>query len=69
MRAIHTLVITIFCDDDTPDVLRGRVRHVADNSELTFTNVAELVNVLRWLLAQQTPNQSSDKNLLEEGES
>lgn len=63
----ETFILTLFCDPQRSEELRGRLRHVASNRETTFTSLEELIHLLRrppnhepaWW--EETPLQGEEK--------
>jgi hypothetical protein len=46
MRQRHAFLITLIADEAEPTVLRGRVRHVASETETAFTGAEQLIAFL-----------------------
>jgi hypothetical protein len=46
MRQRHTYLLVLIHDDAEPAVLRGRVRHVASETETAFTGAEQLIALL-----------------------
>lgn len=47
MRQRQTFILSLLVDDAEPSALRGRVRHVASETELLFSGADQLVAFLR----------------------
>ncbi|MBU0493451.1 MAG: hypothetical protein KKA73_17700 [Chloroflexi bacterium] len=42
----ETFIVMVFCDPQRRAELGGRLRHVATNQEVTFTNAQELIHLM-----------------------
>jgi len=49
VRSIQTFILRLLADSDEPQALRGMIRSVTNDSELSFTDESSLLAVLRRL--------------------